>query len=286
MTKPLDNQDVLEVTAPQSKWDNFDKEFDNGFDDEDDADSAMIDPGDEEEETEGDSDYESDSDDESDDVTEDEEEADEEFEEDRSLTTKEVKGQRKPDKVQSALIQSKREIQELKRQLAEKEAKDAEEKIKLQEQMDDNQEVAYLVEQGFDENMAKYQVQQKRENARLSREVQRIKFGGELSKLESKCPGIRNHEAEIYDLHVKSGMTPEEIWRGRFSHESQSDITNKARLEAQRKLQKGQEVKTPIGTQTKAKGDAKLNPAEEKQYQFLLKRGSKMTRKEFKKYSG
>lgn len=205
---------------------------------------------------------ESEPDDESEEDTEDDEVEDDEPV-DQEEEPEPPKDKKKPDKITKALIAEKRARKELEKRLAE-----AEEKERRREQdRKDQERIDKLIDSGYGEEQAKLIVENDRKNLELERKLNRLEF----KELERECPGISNHMNEILELERRTGMSKEEIWKARFSKQSEFDKKTKIEQEALYRQKNGQAKKGKTGADPKVEKGVKLSQEDQRAYDLLRK---------------
>lgn len=185
---------------------------------------------------------------------------------------------KKKDKKEAAIIKAKKENKELKARLAELEKKERDKELANARETRINK----LIDEGYGEAQAKAMVSDEFEKKSLQRRLDLI----EIKQLESKVPGISNYADKIMDYREKyPDFTAEEVYRAKFSQESEYDRLTTAEQIAAQKRKKASGQKHEGGSIKGNEKEIKLSAADERSFRQMktLPAYKSLSRKEYKK---
>ncbi|MFA6977437.1 MAG: hypothetical protein WC194_12070 [Mesotoga sp.] len=163
-------------------------------------------------------------------------EADEEIESEPEQV-KSAKAKRKLSPAEIKLVALKKENQELKRKMREK-----------QEKKEADNLVAKYVDEGYDEDTAKRYALQDVETNRLKKEVELLRFERENAKVFERYPQAAEQAEEIMEKSKLSGLTVEQVCRAMFTRDM-PDYEKRALKAAKGESVREVNSKTAGGTQ-------------------------------------
>lgn len=208
-------------------------------------------------------------------IDEEEVEEIEELEVEPAETPQEELEKPKSDKVTNALIEQKRSNKELKSKLAEYDQKEKERELSGKKK-----EIAdKLIEKGYDEDEALKMAENNTKVESLEREIKMLRYERQAEKLEVKYPDVTDNLERLIDICSKTGWTLEKVCAAEFGvNEYDSKIKSEQETLIARK-KTGQSTPVPIQTPTQS---IKLEPDDEKAYQFYAKENPGVSRKQYR----
>lgn len=179
------------------------------------------------------------------------------------------------DKVTHALIKQKQANKELKQRLEAFEQKERE-----KEQADRRRQIAEkLVEKGYDEDYAFGEADKHLEAESIKETVKKLEFMTENADIIAKYPEAKRNISKLLKLQKDTGWDIEKICRIEFE-DADSSYDSKIKSEQEAQLKKKKRTVTPVGGQTPIQS-VKLDPVDEKAYQFYAKRNPGVSRKQY-----
>ena len=163
-------------------------------------------------------------------------EADEEIESEPEQV-KSAKAKKKLSPAEIKLVALKKENQELKRKMREK-----------QEKKEADNLVAKYVDQGYDEDTAKRYASQDVETNKIKQEVELLRFERENAKVFERYPQAAEQAEEILEKSKLSGLTVEQVCRAMFTRDM-PDYEKRALKAAKGESVREVNSKTAGGTQ-------------------------------------
>lgn len=236
MDKKLENEKVAEssiIEEIETKtfadgMDVGDEDFDDGIEVDDEGNFIVT----EDEPDEDEEDIEEDSEAEEEDI---------EDEEDESEPVKQVESAKAKKKLSPAevkLVALKKENQELKRKMREK-----------QERKEAESLAEKYVNQGYDEDTAKRYATQDLETSKLKQEIELLRFERENAQVFERYPQAVENTQEIFEKSKASGLTVEQVCRALYTREM-PDYEKKALKAARGESVRTVKEKTGGATQT------------------------------------
>lgn len=167
------------------------------------------------------------------------------------------------------------ETKELKQRLETFEQKERE-----KEQAERRRQIAEkLVEKGYDEDYAFGEADKHLETESIKETVKKLEFMTENADIIAKYPEAKQNINKLIKLQKDTGWDIDKICRIEFEP-IDSSYDSKIKSEQEAQLRKKKRTATPAGGQTPIQS-VKLDPADEKAYQFYAKKNPGVSRKQY-----
>jgi hypothetical protein len=180
------------------------------------------------------------------------------------------------DKITHALIKQKQLNRDLKAKLDLIEKKDRE-----AEQQNRRKTLAdKLIEKGYDDDEAYSKADEQLENEAIKSSVRKLEFMTENADILAKYPLAKKNVEKLLKLQKATGWSVEKICRTEYAV-AESAFDNKVKSDQEQRLKnKKRTSTTPAGGQTPIQS-LKLDPEDERAYQFYSKKHPGVSRKQY-----
>jgi hypothetical protein len=155
-----------------------------------------------------------------------------------------------------------------------------EQKERANEQAVRRQQIAEkLMERGYDEEYALSEADKHIENESIRETVKKLEFITENADIIAKYPEAKRNINKLLKLQKDTGWDMDKICRMEFD-DADSSYDSKIKNEAAAQIKKKKRTVTPVGGQTPIQS-IKLDPVDEKAYQFYAKKNPGVSRKQY-----